>query len=214
MAEKYTHASDAGEFLEQLSNDKDYQARERKAERERAQRERDLAEAESPILADLRGVGYDVTSIYFLSTKYEIYSAALPVIFRHLERGGYPGSIMGHLARLMGVKEARPYWDRLRGLYETHTTETQLCDGLADALGRSAGKEQFDGLVELLLDDSRDGVRVMFIPDIIRVGREQGWKVVESVADDPVLGKEASYRLHQRDLRRRAKARREARRNR
>jgi hypothetical protein len=54
----------------------------------------------------------------------------------------------------------------------------------------------------------------MFISEIIRIGREQGWKVIESVADDPVLGKEASYRLHQRDLRRRAKARRDARRNR
>ena len=149
-----------------------------------------------------------------MESEYDRYPGALPVIMEHLEKGGYPGTVMGKLARLMAVKDARPYWDRLRALYETHIDEPQLAEGLADALGRSAGKEQFDGLVELLRDDSRDDVRVMFISEIIRIGREQGWKVIESVADDPVLGKEASYRLHQRDLRRRAKARRDARRNR
>ena len=196
-----------------ISNDSDNRDERFGINASRLERRRKSIAAQTPILRELRNAGYNVASIYYLSTNYEKYSDALPIILKHLERGGYPGPIMGHLARLMGVKEARPDWDRLRRLYETHTTETQLCDGLADALGRSAGKEQFDGLVELLRDDSRDGVRVMFIPDIIRIGREQGWRVVESVADDPVLGKEASYRLHQRDLRRRAKARRDARRN-
>lgn len=98
-------------------------------------------------------------------------------------------------------------------LWHSHQSRPQLPEGLADWLGRTAGKEQFKDLVELLLDDSRDDVRIMFIPDIIRIGRERGWKVIEPVADDPVLGKEAGYRLHQRELRRRAKARRQARRS-
>lgn len=81
----------------------------------------------------------------------------------------------------------------------------------AVALGHSASKKHFDELAELLRDDNRGNIRVMFIPPIIRIGRERGWEVIESLADDPDVGREACRYLHRRDLRRKAKARREAR---
>lgn len=210
---RFDHAMTATEFLSILEKDEDYQRRKRKADEEMAERRQVIAVASRPILEDLRHVGYDVTSVYMLGSRYDSYPEALPILMKHLEKGGYPDIFLDQMARLMGVRYAEAYWDRIRALYDKYDDPSNdvVAQGLAVALGDSAKKDRFEDLVELLRDQSHGQSRVLFISPILRIGRERGWVAIESVADDPVVGEEAKRSLHQRELRRRAKVRREAR---
>ena len=79
----------AGELMDQLANDPEFQARERAEEEKRVARRRELNLAQRPLVADLKEVGAPVTeSVYDLVNTSEPYPQALPVLVKHLEAGG------------------------------------------------------------------------------------------------------------------------------
>ncbi|MFT3943640.1 MAG: hypothetical protein QM705_07430 [Ancrocorticia sp.] len=171
-----------------------------------AEKARERIRAEQPIIADLREVGVDVESVWQVYKYPESYPVIFPITLKHLERGGYPDRVMEWLARVMAVKEATPYWWQLRDLYLVATGKGEI-EGLAAALAESARREHLDELIALLDVPTRNGSQIFFLGPIIRLGRERGWAIVEELKDHPVYGKEASFKLHQRELRQARQAR-------
>jgi hypothetical protein len=164
------------------------------AEREALLRERTLAE--QPIVADLRSAGFEVNSVWDLGNRGKPDPAALPVLLKHLQIGGYPDWVMSSLGHHLAMKEANVFWDTLREHYlEARGPAEQT--GLASALATSATAKQLDALIDLVGDNSRGSSRILLLSAIKRVGRRggRGREVLESLRDDPVLGKEAQALL-------------------
>ena len=81
--------------------------------------------------------------------------------------------------------------DKLRACHENAQSEPEQ-DGVAIALSACATADHVDDLIELLTDDTQGEVRVFFVKTLGKLGGERGRRVIESLVDDPVVGKEAT----------------------
>lgn len=179
-----------------MRSDSAYRSEVERVENERRDRVAKLRDAERPIVNDLHRVGVNVSSVWDLNTS-EPYPAALPVLLKHLEQGGYPDRVMESLGSAMAVGPAVFAWDRLRDLY-LHADGHGEEEGLAVALAASATPTQLDSLIGLLGEDSRGDTRIHFLRAIKRVGGSRGRGTLESLRSDPLFGKEASALLKRR----------------
>jgi hypothetical protein len=191
------------EIEERLRTDPEYRARHEAYEAEQAEAVRRFGEAQRPIVEDLRAAGYDVSSIQDLLDirDTEPYPDALPVLIRHLERGGYPSDVTEALADAFQIPQSVAYWDVLERLYRAAESEGEQ-DALAKALNACATRAQLDRLVALLGESSLGSSRLFLLKSVKRLGRERGLAVLESLCDDPELGNEARALLCQRFPRR------------
>lgn len=179
---------------ELLRTDPEYRAQVEAVEAEREERARALREAERPIVEDLDAAGVSVSSVWDLVNTSVPYPDALPILLAHLKRGGYPERVMESLGRALAVKSAVTFWDDLKQLYVSARGPGEE-DGTAVALAACATKAQVDDLIDLLGAAGRGESRVYFVRPIKRLGGERGREVLESLRDDPVLGREATAAL-------------------
>ena len=166
-------------------------------EAERNERARVLSEAEQAIVADLRNAGFKVGSVWDLVNTSEPYAAALPVLMKHFDRGGYHERVMESLGRALAVKPSVAFWERLRDRW-LQARDPGEEDGAAVALAACATEAQLDDLIEFLSVEERGESRIYFIRPILKVGGERGREVVEGLRADPVFGKEATALLRRR----------------
>lgn len=182
------------ELVRELEADPDYRTRVEVAEAEREERSRLLREAERPIVEDLNGVGESVSSVWDLVNTSAPYPAALPILLAHLERGGYPDRVMESLGRALAVKPAVAWWDDLKRLYLSARGPGEA-DGTAVALAACATRAQLDDLIAFLDVAEGGESRIYFVRPIKRLGGERGRELLESLRDDPILGREATAAL-------------------
>lgn len=178
-----------------LKSDPEYaaqvEANERRVEEAAAQVEL----AEEPIVADLREAGVVVTDLWELDTKAQ--PSAVPVLLSHLERGGYPEVTTNLLGNELAVRSAVTYWPRIKNLYLAPRTAAEQ-EAAAIALSGCATAAEYDELVSLLTDPQGGPYRIFFLNPIVRLGRDAGWAVVESLRDDPELVEEISVMFKRR----------------
>lgn len=177
-----------------LQNDPEYRSEVEAVEAERAERVRRLREAEQPVVAELRGAGVQVDSVWDLVNTSDPYHAALPILMDHLERGGYPERVMESLGRALAVKPSVEFWERLKMRW-LQARDPGEEDGAAVALAACATKAQVDDLIDFLAVEERGESRIYFIRPILRLGGDRGREVVEALRDDSVFGKEAAALL-------------------
>lgn len=158
---------------------------------------------ELPMLDDLAALGWTVDSVYDLVNTSTPYPEALPVLVRHLQRGGYPNRVMAGIGRALAVKPAVRYWPTLVNSYLNARCPGER-EGAGVALAACVTKEHFDDLHRLLLTEIDDPgqIRVLFLSALVRVDRKEGWSVVESVVDHWLLGKRAKLMLDRRSKQR------------
>jgi len=193
----YISAEDAAKIREELFRDPEYRRMFDAVEAAREERARMLAEAEAPIVRDLRAAGFRVDSVWDVVNSSEPYFEALPVLMDHLERGGYPDRVMESLGRALAVKPSVVYWDRLKARYLDPRGSGEE-EGAAIALAAAATKRQLLDLIGFVEDEQRGDVRIYFLRPIKRLGGEEGLQLLERLRDDPVLGREATALLRKR----------------
>lgn len=193
----YISAEDAAKVREELFRDPEYRRMFDAVEAAREERARMLAEAEAPIVRDLRAAGFRVDSVWDVVNSSEPYFEALPVLMDHLERGGYPDRVMESLGRALAVKPSVVYWDRLKARYLDPRGSGEE-EGAAIALAAAATKRQLPDLIGFVEDEQRGDVRIYFLRPIKRLGGEEGLQLLERLRDDPVLGREATALLRKR----------------
>ena len=187
----------AAELMRQLAADKEFQEAKRQRDEKREEGVAVLRAAERPIVDDIRGAGYDVSSVWDLVNTAEPYPAALPVLLEHLERGGYPDRVMESLGRAIAVAPAAYAWDSLRDLYLRSDGRGEE-EGLAVALAASATPDRLESLIALIGEDSRGDSRIHLLRAIKRVGGDRGTEFLGSLTEDPLFGKEAAALLGKR----------------
>jgi hypothetical protein len=173
-------------------------------QQERLLRSARLRVEEEPILVELRGIGWDVDSVWdFLSLKAN-YSAAIGVLVRHLTLP-YSDRIREGIARALAVPdpEARKAWPILvaeyrkapigRGVIAIGDVEEfrlGFKDGLAVALSRIATEAVMEELVGLTKDRSHGESRVLLLRALRKSKSAIARLALDELSTDPVLKKE------------------------
>ncbi|MGB2758229.1 MAG: hypothetical protein WBD02_11285 [Acidimicrobiia bacterium] len=160
-----------------------------------------LSAAEQPIVADIRAAGYGIESVWDLVNTSVPYPDALPVLLRHLQKGGYPDRVMESMARAIAVGPAVKWWDELRDLYLRARGRGEE-QGLAVALAACATSQQLDEMIALVRNESLGPYRCIFFEKIKRFGGDRGVEILESFRGDALLGKEATHLLKTKRVRR------------
>jgi hypothetical protein len=161
---------------------------------ESAERARLLRVAEQPVVADLRASGLDLDSVWDLHKIPDSRPRAIPVLLQHLVRD-YPDGVLRGIGQGLDHRSARAWWAELRELM-LNTEREVIRDGLAATLSTCATREHYEDLLDFLGTESLGPCRIYFVRPVNRIGNRMkaghGRAVVESFADDPVLGKEAT----------------------
>lgn len=187
-------AISATELMAELEANPDFVARREAADAERAELERLLGIAEQPVVEELRDLGLDLDSVWDLYKFPDSRPQAIPVLLKHLTRD-YPGRVLFGIGQGLDHKSARPWWSDLRQMMLS-TDREEVRDRLAVALANCATREHYEDLLAFIRDGSLAECRIYFLRPINRIGNRinvgQGRAVIEAVADDPVLGREAT----------------------
>lgn len=142
------------------------------------------------------GVESDLETLASAGSQYP--AEAVPVLVRELD-GPYSEMTLEMIARAIGNKAARPYWDELIDRYRRGTPgeipNTGLLPGLAQAIAKLATKADLEVLLELSDDRSRGQSRITFFKLIKRWGGERGIEVLQRQLDDPLATVEATHIL-------------------
>lgn len=195
----------AAEYLAKKSKDPEWLAEvERGREADARQYMLDRAE-EKPILDDLREAGWDVDSVWDLVNTSEPYPSALPVLVRHLRRGGYRDRVMEGIGRALAVRPAIRYWDDLLERFTDPRCAGERV-GAAVALSAAATRDQFDALETLVTADDPQSDAIFFLRALVRIDRKRGWTVLEGLVSHPLFGEEATRMLKARDRRRKRRS--------
>lgn len=161
---------------------------------ERAERARLNRIAERPVVADLQAIGLDVDTVWDLYKIPDSRPRAIPVLLKHLALD-YPDRVLEGIGGGLNHRSARAWWHDLREMM-LNTERDAVRDRLAAALSDCATREHYDDLLAFIRNDSLGSCRIYFVRPINKIGNRikagQGRAVVESFADDPDLGKEAT----------------------
>ncbi len=187
----------ARQFMAQLRDDPEYQARSAEKKEVLEQKASAWREAARPIVADLAAAGVEVDSPWDLVNTSTPYPAALPVLMNHLKLGGYPDRVLEGLARALAVKPAAPYWSELAELYRKAPGPDER-EGLAVALAACVTSEHIGELADLVSDIAIGPTRIHLIRPLARMEGSIGRDVLSQLRDDPEIGPEVQRVLKRR----------------
>lgn len=200
MTAKRRGPQSATDFLAELERDEVYQARKATFEAEIQARESEFRLAERSIVSDLRDVGVPVDSVWDLYKFPDSIEQAIPVLLHHLVLD-YPDRVLEGIGHGLADKAARRWWPELKALYLKPQREP-VRDRLAAALAECAKREHYDDLLTFVADPALGPSRIYFLRPINRIGNRigpgEGRQVIERLAEDAVLGVEASAILKKR----------------
>jgi hypothetical protein len=126
---------------------------------------------EEPIRDELLRLGFKRNNIRNLHTNYPDYSAAIDVIFSHLQKP-HLDRVHEILGRLLAHPAAFRLWGDMVDIYQEVDKDSSpgLMDGLAIALqehcNRSKSPELRNKIIQLLRDQSRGGSRMNLIDEL------------------------------------------------
>jgi hypothetical protein len=159
-----------------------------------AQKRAELQVAETPVLEALAAVGIQLDSVWSLHRFPESRSNAMPVLLDHLTRD-YPDKVLLGIGIGLDHKSARAWWTELKRLY-LETDREVVRDRLAAALSNCAAKDQYEDLLAFLSNERLGETRIYFLRPVNRIGNRitpgKGRAVIQSLAGDPILSKEAT----------------------
>jgi hypothetical protein len=177
-----------------MREDPGYRAEVQRHQAEDAERVRRSRDEQLPLLADLQAVGIELDTIWHLYKHPDARARAIPVLLQHIVRD-YPDRVLEGIGEGLCDRAARPWWNEIKDLYLA-TASQVVRDRLAAALSICAARAQYEDLLAFVSNESLGESRIYFLRSINRIGNRmtagRGRAVVESLAADPLLGKEAT----------------------
>jgi hypothetical protein len=173
---------------------------------ERDLRAAELALEERPIVADLRGVGLHVNSVWDLvNWRGEPYPEAVPILLQYLPLY-YSDRLAAGIARALSRPYARALaWEPTLKLYKESPDyeKTWFKDGLAVALSGMARPDDLAEIIKLVDDRQNGRTRIFFLDNLSRSRKPQALEAIARHVDDPHLFKE-TRKILQRKLKSKA----------
>jgi hypothetical protein len=202
-----------GEHMARLQRDPEYLKRAAARDEELKKREAAYRLAEAPLVADLSQAGFKVNSVWDLVNTSFDYSAAFPVLLRHLSRN-YPDAIRDGIARALARKWAFPGWAEILAAYRVEIdANPRSKQGLAAALSAIANESVINEVVDIMLDRRNGESRGLLLVNLLNSPSAAAKDALRQISDDPDLTgvleqyrKQAERNLRQREKRRAAKA--------
>ena len=152
-------------------------------------RHRMWAEAEEPLLAELREAGVDIESVWYVRQNRRTPAAALPILVRHLNYD-YPDRVMEGIALGLAVRAAERWWPELKTHY-INATGPDAKVGLANALIATATPKTADELVDLVKDPRNGETRVLLLQPLTKSKTPATRRFLEDLRTHELLGREA-----------------------
>lgn len=183
----------AAELTRKLNADPEFVARRAAQERRRQKLEHELRDAEEPLLVDLRGVGFDIASVWDLVNTSKPYPDALPILLEHLRRQ-YPGPVKEGIARALAVPAARFGFNDLVRCYRAEENK-RAKDGLAVAIAAVADEDVIDDVVSLAKDSDHGSSRLLLLNALEKSKSPRARKALMELGTDPELSREVQIIL-------------------
>lgn len=197
---KRKHPVTAAELAARLQADPEFVAKQQERERERMERSVRFRVEQEPILAELREIGWDVSSVWDLVNTSNPYSEAIPVLLKHLLLP-YSDRTREGIARALAVPDARYAWPILVAEYrkapmgQENGIRLDAKSGLAVALAATATDKVMDELIAIAKDRSHGSSRLLLLRALRKSKSAAAKQAIEELASDPDLKKEiASWR--------------------
>jgi hypothetical protein len=188
----------ADELMAKMQADPEFVARRAEQDREMERQQRELEAAQRPLLEDLRGVGWDLRTVWELVNTSAKYPEAVPILLDHLLNGDYPDRVRQGIARSLAAPFARSAYQPLKRLYEERQSPG-LQEAIAAALNVLASKEDLPDILGFLRDRSFGWSRVLLIATASRlVAVDEREALLIEWQADPQLEVESTYRLKRR----------------
>jgi len=187
----------AEEFVRQLESDPEWVARRDERIRKLDELEAEYRLNEAPLVAELNQIGFSVTSAWDLVNRSSSYTAALPILLRHLDYP-YLDRISEGIARALAVREARRIaWEPILTKIATQWSELgkNTRDGLIVAVSVMATPSDLPTLVELISDKALGSSRLFLVRNFMRSKKPEARATLERLRSDPDLHEEIRYRL-------------------
>jgi len=166
----------------------EYVARKKERDEAIALKAREYAQAEAPLVQELRAAGAQVSSVWDLVNTKARYPKLVPILFAHLDRP-YPERVREGIARALAVPESRFLWDELvsRYLAETDTTTSGMKWALHLAVAAAADATVVDALIGLACDRRHGRNRALFVDALAGIDDPRAKAALEELESDPDL---------------------------
>lgn len=156
----------------ELQANPEWVAQEARREQLRAEKRREHARIEVPVVQALCEAGVEVSSVNDLISTSVPYPKAIPILLEHFQRN-YPRWLREGIARSLACKESKHLWPKLLELFEADEdgpTPNGPKWGLGLALMVNADKSRMDELIRLVQDPSHGENRVPLIKALGKLG--------------------------------------------
>jgi hypothetical protein len=160
---------------------------------------------EAELVAELNAAGLQVKSVSNLGSKNNASPAAIPILFRHLQKP-YLENTRAMIARALAIPEAAYLHDELVSAMRQRIAEDEavgkgpkttryLVQQLAVAVAETTTEDNILALVDLAQDESLGDDRLLFLRRLKRSKNPSVTALLAKLATDPVFSKEiASWR--------------------
>lgn len=176
----------AGELMEQLAKDPDYQAAMRERDRQSEARRREYFEAARPVLEELEAAGVRVEGDLMTIDGRENYAAALPILLRWLPKIDHEivkeTLVRGLTSKWARPEAARPLVDEFRRIAGR---EEKLGWLIGSALETVADESVRDDLLELATDRSFGRARGFLVTALGNIKDPRTEQALVELLDDP-----------------------------
>ncbi len=179
----------ADQLMARLEADPEFVVGRAAQDDERKRKQAILRRAEAPLVAELRGAGFDVSSAWDLVNTKRPGSAALPILLAHLGRP-HPDRVREVIARALAVRDSLLAWHDRTRLYRDEDQGTDAKDGLAAAIAAVSNDDVIDDLIALAGDPEHGTSRVLLLTAVARSKAPQARTALERLAKDPQLAEE------------------------
>ena len=192
--------------MAELEADPVYQAEMQELERQREEHFAKIREDAEPLVADLRAAGWEVEFVWDFVMYPGDYSSAYPILVEHLKRP-YMERTRDGIARALTVPDAfQIAWEAVRDefLANTDTKTTGFKYALGNALAQLMDEPVIPEVLDMVTDKRHGRNRAPMIEILVEYrDRDDVRQVLEALAEDPEVAKEAKHALALRRVRRR-----------
>jgi hypothetical protein len=179
----------AAELMAKLNADTEFVAKRARAEEERLKRAEEYRLAEAPLVAELRAVGYQVTSAWDLVNTPGSYPKAVPILLAHLPRP-YPAPVREGIARALAVPETKALgWGSLVRSYSAEP-DARVRSGIAAAIAAAADDQVIGDVIALARDARHGSSRLLLLSALERSADPRARAALMDLGADPELSKE------------------------
>jgi len=181
----------AAELMTELESDPAFVERRRQQAESRRRLEEEMAQAEAPIVRDLRAAGASVTSAWDFVNGTEVTPSAVRVLLDHVG-GPYPDRVREGVARALAVPESRVGWAKLVGLFVSDPDRSGLGSkfGLGCALASAVDADLLDEFIGLACDRRHGQNRIALLDGLAKMSDPKARATLQELADDPEVGPE------------------------